>query len=464
MEMGPGKIRLPLNDSIASLFVHPLRPQILGGSGVLVVLIRLLRFGEMLFRLVFLVAAALSLMITAGCEQGIGHVPPQPTVLPVTAMVLHRQASFAYPVTYYGRVEAARSAALSFERAGRLDAVLLEEGARVPSGVVVARLDTSALEAEQKLLITQRGIESSLLDRLRRGERDEVIKAAQADVKRLDVEVTRALSEKERADRVYASRAISRADYEQAFYSYRAAVHALDQAQQRLEELRSGTRSEDIDAQASRVAAIDAQLEQLQVQFEKSVLRAPFAGICIARLQDEGVTLSPGQIVLQVNEANRLKARFSIPQDNLNLVSEARYLEVGGRQYPVSLPRAISQVDAVTRSVDIVIPLHVDESERVLPGQTCAMTLVKRIEAECVELPISALVASVRGLWSCYQLQPLEGSDAISRVIKVEVSVIHTDGVRAYVASSLPDQAMIVSEGVHKLVPGMHVRVVERLP
>ena len=420
--------------------------------------------GEMRFRLVFLVAMAVSVILTSGCEKGIGHVPPKTTILPVSAMVVRRQSSFAYPITYYGRVEPARTVALSFELPGRLEMVSVDEGKFVPAGHVIARLDTSALEAEKTVLLTQRQTESFLLDRLKRGEREEVIRPPNRKSCVLDVEMKRAETEYERAKRSYASKTISREDYDQKRYAYSAAIHSVEQAQQRLKELRSGTRIEDIDAQSSRIEAIDAQLKQLDVQFEKSVLKAPFDGICIERVQDEGVTLSPGQTVLKMNEANRLEARFAIPQSNLDLVGKAKYLEVGGEQLPLEEPRAISQVDAMTRTVDVVIPLRADTGQRILPGQTSTVTLVKQIEADCTELPISALVASVRGLWSCYQLEPVSENESIYEVVKVEVTIIHTDGVRAFVESTLRDQALIIPDGVNKVVPGMQVRVVDGSP
>ena len=291
-----------------------------------------------------------------------------------------------------------------------------------------------------------------------------MIRQASSEVQRLRSEMQRAESEWKRAKSVYEGRAISKQEYEKSFFAYKSSIHAVERAQERLQELQSGTRNEDIEAQESRVASIDAQMNRLEVQFQKSLLKAPFDGICIKRTQDEGVTLSPGQVVLEINEANSLEARFSIPQPNLDLLTQAKYLEVGGDQHELTKPRAISQVDAMTRTVDIVIPIGTNDGERILPGQTCTLTLAKRIESDCVELPISALVASVRGLWSCYLLQRNDDSESIYTVKKVEVSVVHTDGVRAFVSSTLPDQALIIPDGVHKVVPGMQVRVIDGSP
>lgn len=416
------------------------------------------------FRFVFLIALATSTLLVSGCTPSTGDAPPKTTILPVSATEVRRQTSFVYPITYYGRVEPARHAALSFERPGRLDEVLVDEGRFIAAGEVIARLDTSALEAEKELLVTHRKTESLILDRLQQGERTEVIAASRAEAMRLEVELRRMQAEKDRAEQVYASKAISRADYDHAQFSYKAAVFALERARQRVEELESGSRTEDVDAQANRVATIDAQQNQLQVQFDKSVLLAPFDGVCVRRMQDEGVTLSAGQVVLEINEANQLEARFSIPQRNVELVASAKCLQINGHRHATSNARAISKVDDMTRTVDVVMPLQVNSKIRVLPGQTCTLVVDKRVEVDCIALPISALVASVRGLWSCYRLQPNLDDDQTYTVEKVEVSIIHTDGVRAFVSSALSDRSLIVPDGVHRIVPGMQVRIVDDQP
>ena len=114
----------------------------------------------MLFRVLFFVSIAVPLLVASGCKEGIGDSPPPAMkVMPVSATLVRRQSSFVYPITYYGRVEPARRAALSFELPGRLEAVTVDEGKFVPAGHVVARLDTSALDAEKAELLTKRKTE-----------------------------------------------------------------------------------------------------------------------------------------------------------------------------------------------------------------------------------------------------------------------------------------------------------------
>ncbi|TWU39731.1 HlyD family secretion protein [Novipirellula artificiosorum] len=417
-------------------------------------------------RLAIQLAAATSVMLVVGCQRETQRHPPKLAVLPVTAIAVEYRSSFSYPITYYGRVEPARRATLSFERPGRLEEVRVNEGQRIAAGQVLALLDTSLLEAEKNVLLTQRKTERALLDRLQRGERAEVIEEARAEVMRLNVELRRALTNKIRNEKVYEEKAIARAEVDQATYTYQAAEFALQQAEHRLEALESGSRVEDVGAQQSRVDAIDAQMELIDVQLKKMVLFAPFDAYCVKRHQDEGVTLTAGQSVLEINEANLYECRFSIPYSSIKCISNVESLRIDGKSYSVSKPRGIAEIDQTMRTVDILFPLQVDAAERVLPGQACTIELSKSVECKCMYVPLSALTASIRGLWSFYGLQPNEDREQPDKVPtytveKFDVTILHSDGVGAMVSATLPHGSLIIAEGVHKVVPGMTVRIVE---
>jgi multidrug efflux pump subunit AcrA (membrane-fusion protein) len=419
------------------------------------------RAGEMpLFA--FLCISSLSLALLAlGCGSNIAVEPQNRTTLSVATAVVRHQPDFSYSVNYYGRVEPARSTELSFELAGQLQEVTVDEGDAVGAGAVVARLDTSLLDAEKQILLAERGAESAILERMKHGERDQVIDAARAEVKRLEVEQARLAADRGRAEKVFAGRSISRSEYDGAVFSFEAAAHSLERARKRLEELTLGNRIEDIQAQESRVAATDARLDLLKVRLSKSLLRAPFDGVCVRRFLDEGAALSPGQVVLQLNEANRVEARFSVPQQNLALIDQAKHVTINGTGHLIREVRKVLEVDQITRTVDLVIPLETQAGDGILPGQTCTLEVTKRVAAECIELPLSALVASVRGLWSCYRLEEDPVESGLYTVEKRDVSILHTDGERVFVSPTLPDQSLIVVEGSHKITPSMQVRIVE---
>ena len=119
----------------------------------------------------------------------------------------------------------------------------------------------------------------------------------------------------------------------------------------------------------------------------------------------------------------------------------------------------IAQVDVTLRAVDVVIPILVTDDNEILPGQTCTLKISKCVTTDCLQIPLTALVPSIRGLWSCYRLQPVATKPKTYQVERVEVSVVHTDGSQAIVAAALSDGDLVIPSGVERVVPGMVVQV-----
>jgi multidrug efflux pump subunit AcrA (membrane-fusion protein) len=392
-----------------------------------------------------------------GCNGGASKIKEidQATILPVKVTQVVRRTEFTYPLNYYGRVKAVRESALAFELAGQVSAMLVDEGDQIREGQPLANLNTEILAAQRKLLVAKKAVEESLLKRLVKGERPEVIDAAQAAVERLRIEVKRALINEQREQKLLQTKSISESRYEQLKYDYESLRFSLKEAQAHLAELESGPREEDIEAQENRVAMQDAEISVLDTRMEKATLYAPFAGQVIERIIDGGTVVDAGQAVLVVSGSGEYEARFSLPVTQLAQLVNIQTVVVGNRQIPVKGYRVVSNVDPSTRTVDVVFVL--EPTTDLIAGESCNVEMTQTIKKNCVEMPVDALIPSIRGLWSCYRVVPdAEGSGY--QVTKEEVTIEHTDGDRVFVVTDLPDDALIASEGVHKLVPGMQVQ------
>ena len=172
------------------------------------------------------------------------------SALLVRVAAVETVAEYAVEREYVGRVEARRRAQVGFELGGELAAVAVDEGDRVESGAVLARLDTARLEArraEARAALEQARSASEFAERSR--ERNEV--AADFDgvsAQELDLAVDRA------------------------------------------------------NAAAAGLAAAEARLATVEVDLSKSSLRAPFDAVVVRRRFDEGQIVAAGQPVLDVQE------------------------------------------------------------------------------------------------------------------------------------------------------------------
>ncbi len=85
------------------------------------------------------------------------------------------------PLVLYGNVDL-RQVDLAFNDSGRIAAVLVDEGAKVKKGEVLARLDTSRIEPQVAQAEAQVAAQSAAVDKLHNGSRPEEIAQAQANL------------------------------------------------------------------------------------------------------------------------------------------------------------------------------------------------------------------------------------------------------------------------------------------
>ena len=157
---------------------------------------------------------------------------------------------------------------------GRIAEVLVEEGGTVQAGQVVARMDTSSLEAQLREAEAQ-------VQRTRQGR-----VTAKAMIAQRQSEELLASRDLERARALYVNANISVKDYDRAQSIMKTAKAATTQAEAQLAE-----------ADAAIQAAL-AQTERIRTDLQESFLTAPRGGRVQFKLQESGEVLSAGGKVL----------------------------------------------------------------------------------------------------------------------------------------------------------------------
>ena len=157
---------------------------------------------------------------------------------------------------------------------GRIAEVLVDEGDSVQVGQVVARMDTSSLNAQVREAEAQ-------VQRARQGQI-----TAKALIAQRRSETLLAERDFERARALYVNANISAKDYDRARSTMDTAKAATTQAEAQLAE-----------ADAT-IAASLAQKERIQVDLKDSVLTAPRSGRVQFRLAEPGEVLAAGGKVL----------------------------------------------------------------------------------------------------------------------------------------------------------------------
>ncbi len=367
-------------------------------------------------------AGALALMLTLASIGAAGlwvtrsnatTVPAAEPMLRVQVQVAASSDTYEVDRSFVGRIEAARESELGFELAGLLEKVWVEEGDSVAFGERLARLDTERLSAR----------------------RDELAAAREQALAQLEL-----------------------ARSTDARVSEAAELNAV--STQEWDEARQG-----LQTRAAAVQQLEAQIRTIEVEIGKSTLRAPFAGVVSARRVDEGEVLSVGRPVVRLLEAGRLEARLGVAAAVATdiAVDEELPVIVRGQTVAGRVKAILPERESSTRTVTVLLELP--DATTARSGDLAEIKLTRSVVANGFWLPTSALAESVRGLWSCYVAEPPrdgESGDGVThRVARRDVEVLHATTDRVYVRGTLSPGERVITDGVHRVVPGQPVLLAE---
>ncbi|MCA9794500.1 MAG: efflux RND transporter periplasmic adaptor subunit [Candidatus Eremiobacteraeota bacterium] len=396
-----------------------------------------------------LVAVVAALLVYLQVEPSRSVEPTHtPAPVPVRVALVEQANSYRQSRLYTGEVVAGRQTELGFQRAGELIHVLVDEGAQVSRGTVVARLDTRALDARRRELQAELEAAQARLSELSAGPRRETIESARARVRRLESQLELAELKRQRRSHLYDEGAIAREQLDEFATEVDGLRASIDDARFALRELENGTRPEETNAQRARVERVRASLGSLAVEFEDCQLVAPFAGVVSTRHLDEGAVVSPGQPVLTLYEAGSLEARIGLPADRADHPQASLLVD----DEPVSA-RFLGLMPQVDTASGTVTARFAVSDLRLVPGRSVQAKLESELPVDGFWVPRASLVSSGRGLFRCYTVSEQ------ATVETQQVEVLYTETERALVRGTLGTGQQVIVEGAEQVVAGQRVRV-----
>lgn len=350
--------------------------------------------------------ALVVLLVTAGLGNAT-HSPEARVPMVVSTAKVKIQEGFETPINVFGLIESPKATLLSFDMNGQVNALYVDEGARVSKGDKVAQLDVQRLKARKKEL------EASLA----RAKADAAL--AQINQQRTEALVDKNLESAQRLDEVKAALNIAKA----------------------------------------QVSEIEAALGSLSVDVEKATLVAPFDGIVNQRFLDEGSVVNASSPIIGITSTENYQARFAVPADIVEQFEVDQQVEVrvGDDALPALVTQRLPVRNVQTRTVDILVTLS--NNTQIRPGDMATLTGFRTHHEKGSWLPVNALSNGLRGLWRVFVLG--ENDNKLEARI---VEVVYTDGSHAFVRGALKEGEYYVTEGTHKLAPGQMVSLQQHTP
>jgi HlyD family secretion protein len=314
-----------------------------------------------------------------------------------------------------GQVAPLKTVFLDSIEGGRVDAIFVEDGARVEAGELIVelsntqlQLDVIAREAEvteqlNNLRNTELSLEQNRLEHKRN------LVDINYNIIRLSREIERLtpLVEKSLLD----DGSLERLKDEHDWYLARREVTLESQA--------TDERLQKIQMEQLRIAGaqLEKNLEVARRNLDSLNVRAPVAGKLTAFDLEIGQALSRGMNIGQIDDPNSFKATANIDEFYLSRVDieQTATFASSGREYALSVRKIYPQVQNGTFEVDLVFVG--DEPEAIRRGQTLQINLQLGSPSESLLIPNGAFYQDTGGNWVF--VVTMDGTRAVKRNVRL---------------------------------------------
>lgn len=302
-----------------------------------------------------------------------------------------------------GSLEGQTSASISAKMAGRIEEVLVEDGQKVASGQALIRLESTELANSQRMSADS-------------------VRKAQANFDNAKADYERYLT-------LYEKNAVSK---------------------QQLDSVETKLRIAEAD-----LSSAAASLGNAQQQLGNSVLIAPVSGVVANKAATVGQVVSPGAVLMTVENIDSLYAVINIEQKDLALIQLGQKADVYVDTYSdKTFSGTVETVNPVAGSASRMFrtKIKLDNAGSLLkPGMFVKVQLVTGGETKVLMVPQSA-VFQKQGLYYVYAI---ENNKAVRR----QVEVGEVDGASIEIKSGLQDKQPVAVNNVTKLKDGDTVEV-----
>jgi RND family efflux transporter MFP subunit len=373
-----------------------------------------------------------------------------PVVLSLAAPLF---AACSRPATAHAPVRPVRAEAVSVESApgGVRYSATIQASEQVPlafkvGGYVNELRRSGGVDGAYRTL--QQGDEVTrghVLARLNAADYQEKVNHAKGQLAEASANLEKARADAARADRLYASRSLTRPDYDGA----RAGLGMAE----------------------ARAAAARAALQSAEIALRDTVLVSPLNGVVMARQVEVGTLASPGVVGFVIADLTHVKAVFGVPDRLVSRARVGRPLTVtsdvyGSRGFNGRITAVSPSADAQSRAFSVEVTIS--NPERLLkPGMVATVEVPAGDQPASEGLPTVALSAVVKATggapgYAVFVAETAGGKGAdgatVARARAITLGPI--TGNRVSVTSGVQNGEQVIVTGASLLRDGEPVRLI----
>lgn len=202
-----------------------------------------------------------------------------------------------------------------------------------------------------------------------------------------------------------------------------------------------------------RQESAEIALDEARTMLAQCEVRAPFAGVVVDRLVEEGDYANEGQAVLRLIRLDRVKLLFDVPEQDIGAMQVGQrktftLAALPGREFAGEIAFVSSQAERESNSFPV--ELAVDNADGALKaGMIAQVALVRQERAGAIVVPLAAIV-------------PRKGEHYVFAVadghaVRKRVQIAALIGSEAVLESGVAAGERVVVEGHRGLQDGMAV-------
>ncbi len=345
-------------------------------------------------RVLFLIGVLMNLFVSTPWGQDKPKGPP-----PALVRVAQIETGKVTPQTeFIGTVFYEEVSDVASEVSGRVDEVRVEDGQRVKQNQILIKLGADILK--QRLLSTSATYEQALTD---------------LEIARIELQ---------RMEKLYKTKSISQQSYDED----RFAVKGIEK----------------------RVDSLKAEVERIEIELQKKIIRAPFDGIIIKRHVDRGEWLSEGATVAILARDDVVDIVADVSEKYIPFIQIGMPIKttINGKEITGSVLTIVPRGDIATRTFPVKI--RIPNTQALFEGMSARVTLPVGEPRQTLVVPRDAVIP-VFGQTVVFTVQDSKAQMVPVNVIGYQALVAGIEG------AGLAEGLQVVVKGNERLRNGQMV-------
>ena len=279
-----------------------------------------------------------------------------------------------------------------------------------------------------------------------------------AQLKAVQAEVESAEANIKNTKELYDLEAIPRQKIDDAEAKFFIATAQLQATQEKLNLLKAGPASEDIEVARTQVKQAEVKLAYMKLKSKYYTITSPISGTITDRFVSQGDVVIPKQKLLAIADISHVLLIASVSELDISKVKREQVASVNLDAYPDTqfkgkVTRIYPIADAKTRSIPVEIRLP-NPDKQLLPGMFARITFMVAQHKNVVLLPADAIVTK-EGKNTAFVVK-----DAQIHIIPVQIGL--QQGNRVEIEAGISPGDKVVITGQSELKEGMKVKIAEQ--